>query len=702
MSPITQSAVNVFAVLESFRDQSPDIMQSLTPFFEPLLQRYQGQVFDPSQFTNDVRSIYKWNFTEDIAEAFIPQFVSNGWLLPDDPRRLTGPYTVTLPDRPTTETESRILQAFDDIAREFRVFAEGLSPLTTLSQDTDHFKEILLEWLIYVDAFSAQNLNYQTHNITDETGHITQRLIVPKITSLGDDEIYLCARFVEHAITEETSIADTLCKVASIGLLTEVVQDFRQPATIEDRSNLIVYLDGPIALELLGVSGTAARENIEPIVSTLQSIGVQVRIFGVSLEEITRSLTAVLNETNRTGPTARALAKGSVLEAYVRSVAQNPEKELKRCNVGVTFRSRDQFPNEAQFFDKERYDHLYADLRFHQDNFAAREHDATVATFIVQMRRGYETQDLFDSRFVLLTRNGIFAQQSKRSCANRISGERYISPVVHRRLVATAVWLRTGLNWNGDEVPRRYLLASCERVLALRPGVVDAVMKFSSNLTKEQAAQLGMLLTEDRSTQMLMDKTLGASKVITGENVSQLFDEMITPYLEDERTKHSEELKEQRKESSKKIRRQEERAKEARAEATIAQEKLSSREEEDVGVVREFASGVTRSILRKKKARQAICLLLAILLALPISGVFGESGAWRYFSLAVGIVLAYMTLSGYRLVGMDVSAKKCEELLHREANRNALDRKLSRCEYRWTGRKFEIKINAGAGTELDL
>ncbi len=547
MKNLTRTAVNVFAVIEDFRQGSSDILAGLTPFFEPLLSEARGKIFDPSEFASIVRATYKWNFTSDIAEEFVPRFVSLGWLTADDPNRDNGPYTITTEDRAVTEKESLILARFDEIAQDFKEFAEGLSPLTALNRTAEDYKDMLIEWLLYVDAYSEANLDFEITTEKSKSGKLYQKVDIPRTTSLQNDDEYLCARFVEDAIKRDGQISETLCKVASVGLLTEVVQDFVRPSTAIQSSDLVVYLDAPIAMELIGVSGKAAQENILPIVKTLQSIGISVRIFSISIDEITRNLRAVLAETNRTGPTARALAQGSVLEAFVRAVADDPVPTLNEYGVAVTERSLKSNPAEQPYFDEERYQELYSGLTFQFDKPVAREHDASVTTFIMRMRKGRSSRDLFASKFVLLTRNGVFAQQAKRTCSDLAAMNPHsVPPVVHRRVLATAAWLRTGFSDDTAQVPKRLLLASCERVLSIKPNVVHAVKKFSENLNEDKAAQLDTLLAQDRSTQLLMDKTLGISQVVSSENISILFDEMISPYLDDQKADYEEQLKEAR------------------------------------------------------------------------------------------------------------------------------------------------------------
>lgn len=490
MSIITRAAVNTFAVIENFRNGSNDILDGLLPFFQPLLEKRNGVEFDSNDFAKEVSENYHWNFTADVAEELIPRFEKKGWLKSESVSLEKTTYVVCCPENSIELNDSEVYDDFKKITEEFKSFCEMLSPITALSYDIDHYQDILIEWLLYVDAYSEENLNIEYRQTVNEEKKLSIRPIIPNTTSLTDDQIYLCARFVEYAIKNNPKIADQLIQIASIGMMTEVVQDFVKPLTSVAASDLIVYLDAPIAMELLGVSGRAARENIQPIVAELQKIGVTIRIFSQSIEEIKRSLNAVLKATTRTGPTARALSQGSVLEAYVRKVASNPEKALLDQNIRVTARTLKSFPNEHEYFDDECNKDLYSSLRF-QHNVAAREHDATIATFVMRQRSGYSTKDIFGSKYVILTRNGVFSQASKRACTQlgKLKSQD-VGPVIHRRALAMAAWLRTGLGGEKEEVPKRQLLSSCERILSIKPHIVDAIKKFSSELNVEKAAQL--------------------------------------------------------------------------------------------------------------------------------------------------------------------------------------------------------------------
>ena len=507
---LTRSTARIYGALTGLGNGSTDLLERLLPFFEPILRPIQGHVFDLDEFARNVRDAYKWNFNTDVVEVFVPRLVGAGWLTAVIPAVEQTNYTVTLPDQIlNVEIEASAERQLRALAEKFQTFAVALDSFSPIPSTVEQFEEILIEWLLYVEAFSEKNLDFSTRTVKDPSGTLRQVVDVPRTTTLKDEETFLCARFVEHAIKSDPEASETLARIASIGLLTEVIQDFVKPNTPVETSNLAVYLDAPVAMEFLGVSGRAARENTEPVLAELQRIGASVRIFGQSVEEIGLNLKAVLGNPRPTGPTAQALARGEVLPDYVKQVSVNPGLFLEDAGIRVSHRTLDQYPNEHAYFSGEHRDEIYGALTF-QQNYNARAHDADVTTLIMRRRRGYEERDIFKSRFLLMTRNGLLAQLVRRRCVESgLIAPSSIPPVVHRRVVTASMWLRTGLGASDLEMPKRLLLANCERVLAIRPSVVDAVKRLTDALgDEEKVRQLDVLVNQHRSAQMLMHRCL--------------------------------------------------------------------------------------------------------------------------------------------------------------------------------------------------
>ena len=699
-SNLTRSTARIYGALTSLGDGSTDLLVRLLPFFEPILRPLQGHLFNLDEFAREVRDTYKWNFNTDVVEVFIPRLVGAGWLTAVMPTVEQTNYTITLPDQiSNVEIEQSAERQLRAIAEKFQIFAQELDPFCAIPSAVEEFEEILIEWLLYVEAFSEKNLDFTTRTVKEPSGTLRRVVDVPRTTTLKDEENFLCARFVEHAITSDPEASETLARIASIGLLTEVIQDFVKPDTPVETSNLTVYLDAPVAMEFLGVSGGAARENTEPVIAELQRIGASVRIFGLSVEEIGLNLKAVLGNPRPTGPTAQALARGEVLPDYVRQVSVNPGLFLKNAGIRVAHRTIEQFPHEYAYFTGEQRNEIYGALTF-QQNANARAHDADVTTLIMRQRRGYEERDIFKSRFLLMTRNGLLAQLVRRRCVESgLMSPSSIPPVVHRRVVTASMWLRTGLRANDFEVPKRLLLANCERVLAIRPSVVDAVKRLTDALgDTEKVRQLDVLVSQHRSAQMLMDKTLGAPSVVSQENLGELFQQMLYPHLEEAGKQSEEAIKEEREKSRKRIEEVKSELDEALTAEQLAAVQLRERSTEDRAAVEALCEDVVNILTARRQKRRLISGALALILCSP--PLFGPSEWQNYLSFVLAIPLAFSTITGNRWIGTVTSEEYARETLSRIADQRNLTAKISRFVTDWRGDRFYIADKTDADTPV--
>jgi hypothetical protein len=692
---LTRSAVRIYGALSALGNGSENIMESLLPFFDPVLRRHSGEKFDPTQIASEVRETYNWNFNSDLVEAFVPYLERQSWIQADVPKNKDTTYTIRIEGDSALDASAQSVDAeLRKIATEFKHFASSLSPLTSISLEVEEFEDILVEWLLYIEAFSEVSIDFRSVYRPDENGKLVHKLEVPRTTSLRDEEQFLCARFVQHVIEKDLRSAEMLARIASIGLLTEVVQDFVKPVGFVEKTSLVVYLDAPVAMELLGVSGSAAKENTAPIVEELIRIGASVRIFGQSVQEIQNSLQAVLRNPHPTGPTAQALLRREVLREYVVAVSQNPATFLEGLGVRPTYRALEQTPSEHQYFDEQRRRDLCGRLTY-AENPHAREHDADVTTLVIRQRRGRSASDLFKSNVILITRNGLLAQ-IVRKVFREMEGvpENVIPPVVHRRALATAIWLRTGLGAQDLNIPKRMLLASCERVLAIRPNVVDAVKRLTVAMGDQaKAQQLDLLISQDRSAQALMDKTLGLTNVVTEQNFSLLWQEMIQPYLEEEREKAKAAVEAEKATTQKKL--------------GLAQGKLQSLEQDKESLVSSLASERSAKIAEDREAIDGLCsdvarkLMIARNVRIGLGLIFGlicsvpllldTTLPVRTASFIVGWVLAFLTITGGQIMSVGISSGKAIQALRFASVQRRISAKLDQFRIGWSGREFEIE-----------
>lgn len=693
---LTRSAVRIYGALNALGNGSGDILRGLLPFLDPVLRKFDKAKLDPAVVAAEVRDTYKWNFNADLVEAFVPYLVEQGWLTADIPQTKDTSYTITMPENGKADASTRTVeQELRAVATKFKDYTDGLSPLTSISRDVEEFEDMLVEWLLYVEAFSEMSVDLKTGFRRDTQGTMKQFVEVPSTTSLRDEEKYLCASFVKHALVQDHNTSEVLARIASIGLLTEVVQDFVKPTSAVDRSDLVVYLDAPVAMELLGVSGKAAQENTAPVVEELMKIGATVRVFGQSVEEMQHSLNAVLKNPRPTGPTAQAMARGEVLREYVTDVSHNALSYLEKIGVRVAHRSLQDNTPEHQYFSQGDWQTLYAKLTYAIDKPHARQHDADIATLAIRQRRGKLHRDIFRSGAIVLTRNGLFAQLVLKTCneLDMLPGKS-VAPVIHRRVLAMAMWLRTGLGAADLNIPKRMLLASCEQVLAIRPNVVEAVKRLTDALGDEtKSRQLDLLISQDRSVQALMDKTLGASNVITEENLPLLWQEMLYPHLEEERQKGREAVGAAKAEGMKRLQTANDKLETLRREKDSQEASLNAKLDAVRSADREAIEalcGTTEAGLRRRM-RGRILLGLSIGLGCSAPLLLDTSPSVKFVSFAIGSLFAYLTVTGGRLVGINIEERQALERLRFEAEQRRLTAKLNQFRVSWNGTAFALE-----------
>lgn len=533
MTTVTRHALRVYAALSGLKvNQDGDVLDALIPFLEPVLAAMNGTIFDGGLLSLGVQKIYGWRFNKDVAESFTGRLLAKGYLK----RQAGAVFTVSFqPAADDDENQIEIVQVLDRIVDDFEKFPPKVTDLFQFSLDRESLKDILIRFLVSFDAFTEEAFALHVERI--RLGMANQA-VLDRLEeggrTLSREEQYLCARFVHDLVKNKSEFVPHLARLASIGLLTEVVEDFVKPTGETKKSDLTLILDTPVALDLLGLSGKEACEDIANVVTSLRGIGCNVIVLPVSVEEMSRNLQSMLSQplSARHGPTHSALMKNEINEDFVRSVIRDPERALQQ--VGVTVRPIDltTTPSQTKFFDKATYDDFFAGIRWKVDSVDAREHDATCAALTMRLRAGHKSADPLTSRFVFVTTNPIFVDYARDFCRkNRMINDRQTPPVIIKRELAMTAWLRTGLVRDDAkakqvDIPRGHLIASCERVLRPRKEVLKAVHDKLKEFDPERAQQFELLLSDQRSVERLMDETLGLERLATTANPQMLLEEM--------------------------------------------------------------------------------------------------------------------------------------------------------------------------------
>jgi hypothetical protein len=545
MSAVTRRALRVHSALVELRNANEDVLDALVPFFEPILEAVNGKVFDPGLFALAVRKVLRWRFTTDIAKAFIPRLERKGYL-----KERGSEYIVEYSPPDDLQTSNLpITDVLNKLIIEFQNFAKQVTELLNYNRTEEQLADILIRFLVSLDAYEDADFlaEIQRMQLPTEDQSVLANLEEGG-TPLGQDDKYMCARFVIEVSNKNPDRIPDLARLASIGLLTEVVDDFIKPTKPEVRSDLVVAVDAPLALDYSGCSGSELQEDIRAVFHSLRTIGCSFVVFPITCDEMTNNLKSMLKLplANRHGYTHEAIRRGDVIEDYVRAVANDPVSALRTVGIQLQATNLDQYPNLHLFFDKQRYEDFFSAVTWVKE-VAPREHDATCVALVMRLRGGKHFSDLLKCRYAFVTRNNYFVTRSREYCLeSRLINSIQQGPVVNQRELATIAWLRTGLDV-AERVPRGHLLAVCDRVLRTRTEVKNAVAAKLKQVSPQNLSQFELLLLDNRSIRVLADQTLNNDTVVTSQNVEKLLELMQLATVPEVRDRYERQLDQERK-----------------------------------------------------------------------------------------------------------------------------------------------------------
>jgi hypothetical protein len=636
--------------LTQLRRGSDDILEALLPFFEPILAVMNGKVFDPNIFTAGVQKLYHWRFTPDIAEQFIPRLMKAGYLK----QHATGQnaiYEVTFQEPTSSDPSPEYTTFLPQLIDDFEAFTPRLNDLLNYNRTRDELTDILIRFLVSLDAYNPASFADEVRKFGNNGEGDILTTLEEGARALSSDDRYITARFVQSICSEKPEIIPHLARLASIGLLTEVVEDFMMPVQSENAVSLVVAVDAPLALDYLGCSGRALKEDVRSIFDALRKIGCRFVVFPVTCEEMQRNLQSMLSKpvSVRHGYTHDAIIKGEVSIDFVRAVASDPEAALEGAGIKVRPMTLSQMPHLSRYFSEAQYEDFLASIWWLND-VRPREHDATCLALTLRLREGKHHSDVFKCGYVFVTRNSTFVKHSRAYCLeSRLMNQLQEGAVIHQRHLATLAWLRTGLGAD-DVIPRGHLLATCDRILRVRPEVRDAVAEKLKEVTPDSLEQFELLISDARSMRRLADITLNNEKIVTGENASELLKAMRQATIEEEKKEFESRLELERKKAAAKLddqksltRNRHEEVDRVSRELADAQAQLAALHSADVSRATAIANGTSKVVGRiGTVVIIGLCLAVAAAILNSLTGWLSKNTIWLIFTLyAVGLFSLY-------------------------------------------------------------
>lgn len=526
---------------------SNDLFASLLPLIQPIVAQMAGQVFNAANLAQQIREKYPWEISADAVELFAPRMVKLGWVEQVLNEKSEAAFIYNeIPFVPYGENEEReIIRRLDKIENLFIEFLTEISPLEVSYYESLDLVDLLLKWLVEAGGFDRRSIlaAAQGSATSDGAGEDTNKQQSGGDTGYRTQDDYLCGRFIQYLAENDRNAFEELVSISALTLIAEVVLSFREPDSTRVQQDVAVYYDGPFLMDLIGLAGRERQENASYIHKALEGMKVRPRVLDHSCDEVRDNLSALfaLPPPERHGPTWSAICKAQVREQQAIDVLDNVESFVEGLKIGIVDAKTASIPGEEPYFPKDDLNELRDHINWERRKAA--ERDALSIAFVMRRRRGNRLTDALRSKAILLTRNQALAGIARRFCISKgYIKPNHAPPAIHQRELAGILFLILGSS-ERQEISRRDLLAACDDIVRCRPELVKEMRAHLAQIDTDRAENFDALILRPRSTQLLMDLTLGSNEILTMERATELYEKIRLSAAEEVAAQKDEEIR---------------------------------------------------------------------------------------------------------------------------------------------------------------
>lgn len=329
--------------------------------------------------------------------------------------------------------------------------------------------------------------------------------------------------------------------IANAAILSEVILELGDGRPSPDRKvDLTVYIDAPIAMDALGLSGAKAKEYSAAIIENLVKIGAKPAIFDHSVEEVRDNLHGLLQQDvrDRKGVTADAIRSGEVDISFVAAVKNNVEEYIQKCGIQILNRPETTLSvQQRSKFTRDDEQYLFSKLNSLYAKEKALDRDILSIRMVVCKRDGHVSTDVFRAKHLMLTRNNLLPSVSGKMLEeNKQTHRSRVPPVESVSKISAALWLELGPSEKVD-ISRKQLVAACSRVASVRPEILDKLYSVLQRIVPEKAEQFKVMISNPHHIKTVMNFTAGSEEYITDKTAVEAFDRLSSEMVAEERKK---------------------------------------------------------------------------------------------------------------------------------------------------------------------
>ncbi len=511
-------------------------MQALTPFLAEACLEFSGQMFDAEKFSHAVEDKCNLKIPRLAVLGLAEQLANDGYLEDISGLNESAVYKFSdLSKNNYQEVTPVTEQQIESILQEFVQLCSTEPLLSDLSDDSLH--DALLERLLNVDSMQilSRREGVKTAKKTENT------LILPVETLNDKDRIelhldYLVSQFLIDLRNTNADKFEEISDVAFANMAAEALACFREPPEIStELSNLTVYLDTPLILDMLGVNDEYSDYGKELLKSLIESKATPA-VFEHSINEAENAVQAKLgylrSGVNQNTEKYSYSAKPDLLNALAGNVA---DRVTKRLNIEVQkdpeVALHKRLPTTVGSIEK-----LMEKRMSQWRRVEAVSHDRqSIFTLIAISDSNQPSNRVCESKSLFLTRNTalvsiandmwkVWLKDSNKK-STQSSLERVAPIAMSDKQFSGYLWARSG-SGNGT-VSKARLLAHCSSAIRPRADIKAKAYNMVLELNgKDEADDIAALMEDREGVNALMRVTKGDPEDITPERMPFIIDKV--------------------------------------------------------------------------------------------------------------------------------------------------------------------------------
>lgn len=512
------------------------ISQALVPFLAEVCRQFPGDVFDAGKFSNAVNERFGFSIPRLAALGLAEQLADEGLLveISGHASKSVYRYASDLPQQDAvpslTEGEvERVLQKFEH-------FCRADEHLAAVSQPELH--DGLLERLLHVDSMRLLSRREGSVGAKRTAATLT---LGPKpqgaaVVDHDTRELHLdfaVSQFLLDLREQDPAAFEQVSNVAFANMAAEAIACFSEDGSAAPLNGLMVYLDSPLLLDVLGVNAEYAEYGAE-LLEAIKASGAHPAVQDHSVTEAENTISARIaflrSGINKVSTAVGSNTKLSLVTALSGNVAarleemfgiavhRDPEVHLHRRAPSAVGDIQAAMDEQMQAWRKDD----------------AREHDQRSVWQMLAIRNSSDPcPKVCDCRWLFVTRNTSLVRIANRAWTTWLKGvtshssshiDRWAPVAMSDKQFAGYLWARSGGGVAGS-IPRARLLAHCSA--AVRPRADLKARAYNMVLEHQgstEAEYFAALLEDREGAKALMRASRGDPEDVTPQRLSYIMD----------------------------------------------------------------------------------------------------------------------------------------------------------------------------------